>query len=111
MNNVYYIDPAGGGRRPVAAKLPKLSKRAMESYRKWAGNWKKAAAVDEGKKPGAKSPPKLSKSAMESYRKWQAEAEKQGGPNAKIVVSKPKAKRIILEMFHDEGVPMNINEM
>ena len=75
-NNIFYIDPASGG-----------------------------------KKPGAKSPPKLSKSAMESYRKWQGEAEKQGGPNAKIVVSKPEAKRIILEMLHDDLTPMNINEM
>jgi len=72
------------------------------------GNSKKAAAGG-GKKPAAKPAAKLSKSAMESHRKWQAEAEKQGGPNAKIVVSKPEAKKIIFEKLYDEFTPMNIN--
>ena len=73
------------------------------------GNSKKAAAGSGGKKPAAKPAAKLSKSAMESHRKWQAEAEKQGGPNAKIVVSKPEAKKIIFEKLNDEFTPMNIN--
>ena len=61
--------------------------------------------------PVLASAPKISKNAILSHRKWQAEAEKQGGPNAKIVVNKPEAKRIILEMLHDELTPMDINEM
>ena len=74
------------------------------------GNSKKAAGGGGGgKKPAAKPAAKLSKSAMESHRKWQAEAEKQGGPNAKIVVSKPEAKKIIFEKLYDEFTPMNIN--
>jgi len=70
-----------------------------------------SCTTNDQSKKASKPAAKLSKSAMESYRKWQAEAEKQGGPNAKIVVSKPEAKRIIIEMLHGEGRPMNINEM
>ena len=72
---------------------------------------KKSATSVGGKKQAAAKPAsKISEKAMFYHRKWQAEAEKQGGPNAKIVVSKPEAKKIIFNLF-DEGVPMNINEM
>lgn len=71
---------------------------------------KGAAAKDAAKKQATKQQPtKLSKSAMESHRKWQAEAEKQGGPNAKIVVNKPDAKKLIFDKLHDEFAPSNIN--
>lgn len=68
-----------------------------------------AAAKDAKKQATKQQPTKLSKSAMESHRKWQAEAEKQGGPNAKIVVNKPDAKKLIFDKLHDEFAPSNIN--
>jgi len=52
-----------------------------------------------------------SKEALAIHRKWQAEAEKQGGPDARIVVSKPAAKKIIFDMLHDAFRPMNITEI
>ena len=68
-------------------------------------------AVTNGQSKKASKPAaKLSKNAMLCHRKWQAEAEMQGGPNAKIVVSKPEAKKIIFQKFCDVG-PMNINKM
>ena len=61
-------------------------------------NPKKAATSVGGKKQAAaKSASKISEKAMFYHRKWQVVAEKQGGPNAKIVVSKPEAKKIIFE--------------
>lgn len=66
-------------------------------------------ATNDQSKKAPKPAAKLSKNAMLCHRKWQAEAEKQGGPNAKIVVSKPEAKKIIYQKLQ-EG-PMNINKM
>lgn len=52
-----------------------------------------------------------SKEALAIHRKWQAEAEKQGGPDVRIVVSKPVAKKLIFDMLHDIFRPMNITEI
>jgi hypothetical protein len=60
-------------------------------------------------KNAAKAPP--SKEALAIHRKWQAEAEKHGGPDARIVVSKPAAKKLIFDMLHDSFRPMNITEI
>eukprot|EP00804_Cyclotella_cryptica_P013291 CCRYP_018637-RB/>CCRYP_018637-RB protein AED:0.20 eAED:0.20 QI:289/1/1/1/1/1/6/1235/735 len=57
----------------------------------------------------SKAPP--SKEALAIHRKWQAEAEKHGGKDARIVVSKPAAKKLIFDMLHDSFRPMNITEI
>ena len=54
-------------------------------------------------------PKVMSKSAIEAHRKWQAEAEKLGGPDARVVVSKPDAKKLIFDKLYDEFTPMNID--
>jgi hypothetical protein len=54
---------------------------------------------------------KKSAHAMSLHQKWQKEAEKFGGPNARIVVQKPAAKKIILDFLLDEFRPMNITSI
>ena len=49
---------------------------------------KKAAA---GKLGDADKP--MSKATIEAHKKWQAEAEKLGGPGARVIVGKPDASR------------------
>ncbi len=61
------------------------------------------------KKPDDDKPKVMSKSAIEAHRKWQAEAEKLGGPNARVVVSKPEAKKLIFDKLRDEFSPLNID--
>lgn len=61
------------------------------------------------KKPEDEKPKVMSKSAIEAHRKWQAEAERLGGPNARVVVSKPEAKKLIFDKLHNEFAPMNID--
>eukprot|EP00957_Ditylum_brightwellii_P187904 14307253-Ditylum_brightwellii.AAC.1 len=45
------------------------------------------------------------------HRKWQAEAEKLGGPNVRIVVNKLEAKKLIFDTLHESFRPMNITEI
>ncbi len=61
------------------------------------------------KKPEGDKPKVMSKSAIEAHRKWQTEAERLGGPNARVVVSKPEAKKLIFDKLYNEFVPMNID--
>ena len=82
--------------------------------------WAKKAAKGESKKEskkaakaskddGAKKPAAMSKKTLETHAKWQAEAERLGGPSAKIVVSKADAKKLVFDALHDSFKPMNIN--
>jgi hypothetical protein len=54
---------------------------------------------------------KPNKQSLEFHRKWQAAAEAMGGPDARIVVSKPVAKKIIFDFLNDAFRPMNITEI
>lgn len=66
-------------------------------------------AATTAKNPTVEKPKVMSKSAIEAHRKWQAEAEKLGGPDARVVVSKPDAKKLIFDKLHNEFAPMNID--
>lgn len=66
-------------------------------------------AAATAKNPAIEKPKVISKSAIEAHRKWQAEAEKLGGPDARVVVSKPDAKKLIFNKLHNEFAPMNID--
>lgn len=57
------------------------------------------------------SAPKPSKAQLEIHRKWQAAAEAAGGPGARIVLSKPIAKKIIYDSLYNAFRPMNITEI
>ena len=52
-----------------------------------------------------------SKAALDMHKKWQQQAESMGGPNARIVVEKAKAKALIFDMLHDAFKPMNITQI
>lgn len=62
-------------------------------------------------KPAAKKKPSAAQTqkSIEMRNKWQAEAERMGGRGARIVVSKPEAKKVIFDMLHDSFAPMNTN--
>ena len=66
---------------------------------------------DNNNKGGPPKKKEASKEALAIHRKWQAEAVKLGGPDAKIVVSKGAAKKLIFDMLHDAFRPMNITEI
>jgi hypothetical protein len=59
----------------------------------------------------AKKPAQPSKQALALHRKWQEAAEALGGPEARIVVSKPAAKKLIFDMLHEAFAPMNITQI
>lgn len=61
-----------------------------------------------GQQPVAKAP---SKQALALHRKWQEAAEAMGGPDARIVVSKPIAKKLIFHLLHDAFRPLNITQI
>jgi len=52
-----------------------------------------------------------SKAALDMHKKWQEQANSMGGPNARIVVEKRKAKKLIFDMLHDAFAPMNITQI
>jgi hypothetical protein len=54
---------------------------------------------------------KPSKQALAVHRKWQEAAEAVGGPQARIVVSKAAAKKIIFDFLNDAFRPMNITQI
>ena len=56
-------------------------------------------------------PPQLTAGALKMHREWQKQAEKVGGPEARIIVSKPKAKSIIFDLLYDSFRPMNITQI
>ena len=45
------------------------------------------------------------------HRKWQEAATAAGGPDARIVVSKPEGKKLIYDLLFDAFRPMNINQI
>jgi hypothetical protein len=59
--------------------------------------------------PVASKPP--SANALAAHKKWQEEAAKRGGKDARIVVSKPAAKRLIFNVLLNVFRPMNITEI
>lgn len=52
-----------------------------------------------------------SRAALDMHKKWQQEAEKMGGPGARIVVDKDTAKKLIFDVLHDAFAPMNISQL
>jgi hypothetical protein len=76
---------------------------------KQAAPGKSTDAAATAKYPAVEKPKVISKSAIEAHRKWQAEAEKLGGPDVRVVVSKPDAKKLIFDKLHNEFAPMNID--
>ena len=64
-------------------------------------------ALTKGKSKGSKHSKKL----MEMHKQWQEQATAMGGPEARIVVSKPEAKKIIFDLLHDAFAPMNITQI
>jgi hypothetical protein len=52
-----------------------------------------------------------SKAALAMHRQWQQQAEAVGGPSARIVVQKVKAKKLIFDLMHDAFLPMNITQI
>lgn len=49
--------------------------------------------------------------AMEAHRKWLEAAQAMGGIEARIVVSKPAAKKLIFDCLQDAFRPMNITQI
>ena len=68
-----------------------------------------ADAAGDKKGNSITPPPCHDMAVAEAHRKWQAEAERLGGPNARVVVSKPEAKKLIFDKLHNEFTPMNID--
>jgi hypothetical protein len=64
-----------------------------------------------GLKPTKAANAKPSTQALALHRKWQEAAEAMGGPDARIVVSKPAAKKLIFDLLHDSFCPMNITQI
>ncbi|GKY96953.1 hypothetical protein MPSEU_000654300 [Mayamaea pseudoterrestris] len=63
----------------------------------------------DAKKAAAKAP--VSKKQLDMHRQWQATAESLGGPNARIIVNKNDAKKLIFDVLHDAFAPMNITDL
>jgi hypothetical protein len=68
-----------------------------------------AVGLAAAKAPAASNKP--SKQALEYHRKWQEAAEAMGGPQARIVVAKGPAKKIIFDFLNDAFRPMNITQI
>jgi hypothetical protein len=60
---------------------------------------------------GGKKKAKPSKAHLEMHRKWQEAAETMGGPDARIVLSKPDAKKIIYNYLYDAFRPFTITQI
>lgn len=61
--------------------------------------------------PVSKPPSQPSAQAMAIHRKWQAAAEAFGGSEARIVVDKKSAKKLIVDLLYDAFCPMNITQI
>lgn len=61
--------------------------------------------------PGSKLTSQPSVQAMAIHRKWQAAAETLGGSDARIVVDKTAAKKLIVDLLYDAFCPMNITQI
>lgn len=66
---------------------------------------------EAGKQKKVATEVKPSKAQLEIHQKWQAAAEAAGGPNARIVLHKPIAKKIIFDFLFDSFRPMNITDI
>ena len=72
----------------------------------------KAAKITPNTSSSANPKPnKPSAGALAMHKKWQEEAEARGGKDARIVVKKPEAKKIIFDFLFDEFCPMNITQV
>lgn len=49
--------------------------------------------------------------ALEAHKKWLEAAQAIGGKDARIIVSKPSAKKLIFDFLHDAFCPMNITQI
>ena len=48
--------------------------------------------------------------ALAQYEQWTKDAVKKGGPDNKIIVGHPEAKKLIYDTLYDEMCPMTITE-
>ena len=53
----------------------------------------------------------VSARALAMHRKWQVAAESMGGRSARIVFSKPAAKKLIFDLLYEAFCPMNITQI
>jgi hypothetical protein len=58
--------------------------------------------------PTPAKPKQQSEAALKRHAEWQKAAIKAGGPDARIIVSKDKAKEVIFQLLYDRMMPMNI---
>jgi hypothetical protein len=56
-------------------------------------------------------PARPSAGALAMHKKWQEAAEAIGGKDARIVVSKPAAKKLIFDLLYEAFCPMNITQV
>jgi hypothetical protein len=68
-------------------------------------------AAESAKVGAAKGTSRPSKQLIALHRKWQDAAESMGGPEARIVVSKPMAKKLVFDLMYDAFRPMNITDI
>jgi hypothetical protein len=73
------------------------------------GSSKGAAKITPN--PSDPKPTKPSAGALAMHKKWQEAAEAIGGKDARIVVSKPAAKKFIFDLLFDAFCPMNITQI
>jgi hypothetical protein len=59
----------------------------------------------------SRNPKKPSAGALAMHKKWQEAAEAIGGKDARIVVSKPVAKKLVFDLLFDAFRPMNITDI
>jgi hypothetical protein len=81
--------------------------RAQLSTRKNDRPWEKKTS--EGRV--APTSARLSKAATELHKRWLNEAEKMGGVDTKVTLSKPKAQEAIAQALEDAFRPMNITAL
>lgn len=55
--------------------------------------------------------PKQNATLMKKHQEWQNAAIKAGGPDARIIVKKDLAKKVIFELLYDKMKPMNITQI
>jgi hypothetical protein len=71
-----------------------------------------SGAVAKAKKPPTQQHQlQPSKQALAMHQKWQEAAVAMGGKDARIVVSKPKAKKLIFDLLENAFRPMNITDI
>ena len=53
----------------------------------------------------------VSATAQKAHAKWLAEAQKVGGPQAKLILDRPEVKRLVFDVLRDAFGPKNINDI